>query len=149
MAKQNWKDSTVFVGDNLKVMQGMSSGHIDLIYLDPPFNSNRNYAASTGSEAAGAEFKDTWTLSDVDEIWHGYLANKHPALYSLIQASGEVSGDSMKSYLIYMEMRILEMKHLLKPTGSIYLHCDLTAGHYLKLAMDAIFGKKNFRNEII
>ncbi len=149
MAKQNWKDSTVFIGDNLKVMQEMNSGHIDLIYLDPPFNSKHNYAAPIGSEAAGAEFKDTWTLQDVDLVWHGYLADKHPALYSLIKSVGEVHGDSMKSYLIYMAMRILEMRRLLKPTGSIYLHCDPTAGHYLKLTMDAVFGVKNFRNEIV
>lgn len=149
MAKQNWKDSTVFIGDNLKVMQEMNSGHIDLIYLDPPFNSNHNYAAPIGSKAAGAEFKDTWTLQDVDLVWHGYLADKHPSLYALIKAVGEVHGDSMKSYLIYMAMRILEMRRLLKPTGSIYLHCDPTAGHYLKLTMDAVFGVKNFRNEIV
>ncbi len=149
MAEQNWDDSTIFIGDNLKVMREMNSGHIDLIYLDPPFNSNHNYAAPIGSKAAGAEFKDTWTLQDVDEVWHGYLADKHPALYQLINAAGEVSGDSMKSYLIYMAMRILEMRRLLKSTGSIYLHCDPTAGHYLKLTMDAIFGRQNFRNEII
>lgn len=149
MAAQNWDDSTIFIGDNLKVMREMNSGHIDLIYLDPPFNSNHNYAAPIGSKAAGAEFKDTWTLQDVDEVWHGYLADKHSALYQLIKAAGEVSGDSVKSYLIYMAMRILEMKRLLKPTGSIYLHCDPTAGHYLKLTMDAIFGRHNFRNEII
>ena len=146
--EQNWKDSTVFIGDNLKVMREMNSGHIDLIYLDPPFNSNHNYAAPIGSEAAGAEFKDTWTLSDIDVEWHGYIADKHPPLYSLIKTAGEVHGDSMKLYLIYMAIRILEMKRLLKPTGSIYLHCDPTAGHYLKLVMDAIFGNKNFLNEI-
>ena len=109
MAEQNWNDSTIFIGDNLKVMREMNSGHIDLIYL----------------------------------------ADKHPALYSLIKAVGEVHGDSMKSYLIYMVMRILEMKRLLKPTGSIYLHCDPTAGHYLKLTMDAVFGVKTFQSEII
>ena len=127
----------------------MNSGHIDLIYLDPPFNSNHNYAAPIGSKAAGAAFKDTWTLQDIDDAWHGYIAEKHPGLYSVIDATGQVHGDSMKSYLIYMAIRILEMKRLLKPTGSIYLHCDPTAGHYLKLVMDAIFERKNFRNEII
>ena len=61
-------------------MRGISSGRIDLIYLDPPFNSMHNHAAPIGSEAAGAAFKDTWTLRDIDEAWHGYLADKHPAL---------------------------------------------------------------------
>lgn len=127
----------------------MNSGFVDLIYLDPPFNSNHNYSAPIGSEAAGAAFKDTWTLQDVDKKWHGYLADKHPPLHSLINAVGEVHSDSMKSYLIYMAIRILEMKRLLKNDGSIYLHCDPTASHYLKLAMDAVFGKKKFINEVI
>jgi DNA modification methylase len=67
----NWKDKTIFIGDNLHVMRGMNSDSVDLIYLDPPFNSNRNYAALIGSQAAGAAFKDTWTLSDVDIPEHG------------------------------------------------------------------------------
>lgn len=148
-SQRNWKHSTIFINDNLDVMRGMNSGHIDLIYLDPPFNSNHNYAAPLGSPAAGAKFKDTWTLNDIDNAWHGYIADKHPALHAVIQSTGEVSGDSMKSYLIYMAIRILEMKRLLKDTGSIYLHCDPYASHYLKLAMDAVFGRNNFRNEII
>lgn len=142
MAKKNWKDGTIFIGDNLDIMRGMNSGFVDLIYLDPPFNSNHNYSAPIGSEAAGAAFKDTRTLQDVDKKWHGYLADKHPPLHSLINAVGEVHSDSMKSYLIYMAMRILEMKRLLKNDGSIYLHCDPTASHYLKLAMDAIFSTR-------
>ena len=148
-SRKNWEDSDIFIEDNLYVMRGMNSGHIDLIYLDPPFNSKHNYAAPIGSKAAGAAFKDTWTLRDVDDAWHGYIADKHPALYSVIETSGQVNGDSDKSYLIYMAIRILEMKRLLKPTGSIYLHCDPTMSHYLKMVMDAIFGKANFRNEII
>ena len=67
----NWKDKTIFIGDNLHVMRGMNSDSVDLIYLDPPFNSSRTYAAPIGSQAAGAAFKDTWTLSDVDEAEHG------------------------------------------------------------------------------
>lgn len=148
-SERNWDDSTIWIADNLTVMEGMNSGIVDLIYLDPPFNSNHNYAAPIGSEAAGAEFKDTWTLQDVDSAWHGFIADKNPALYTLIRATKEIHGDSMQSYLIYMARRLLEMKRLLKPTGSIYLHCDETAGHYLKLAMDCIFGVKNFRNQIV
>ena len=125
----------------MDIMRGMNSSNIDLIYFDPPFNSNHNYAAPIGSEAAGAAFKDTWTLHDIDVAWHGFIADKHPALHAGIQASGQIHGDSMKSYLIYMAMRILEMKRLLKDAGSIYLHCDPTASHYLKVIMDAIFGR--------
>ena len=69
-------------------MRGMNSESIDLIYLDPPFNSNRDYAASIGSEAAGAAFKDTWALSDIDLAWHGEIAEESPDLYAVIDAAG-------------------------------------------------------------
>ncbi len=117
--------------------------------LDPPFNSNRNYSAPIGSEAAGAAFKDTWTFSEVDNVWHGEIAEKEPAIYEAISASGITHGKGMKSYLIMMAVRLIEMKRVLKPTGSIYLHCDPTASHYLKMLMDAVFGKENFKNEIV
>ena len=144
----NIKNRTLFTGDNLDVMRGINSDSVDLIYLDPPFNSNRTYEAPIGSEAAGAAFKDTWTLSDVDVAWIGLIAERDPALASIIDAAGLAHGESMKSYLVMMTVRLLEMKRLLKPTGSIYLHCDPTASHYLKLMLDAILGPKNFRNEI-
>ena len=149
MAQPNWKNRTLWTGDNLDIMRGMNSESVDLIYLDPPFNSNQNYSAPIGSEAAGAAFKDTWTLSDVDEAWHGEIADKDPALYGIIDSAGHSHGKRMKSYLIMMVVRLLEMQRLLKPTGSMYLHCDPTASHYLKTLMDAIFGAKNFRNEIV
>ncbi len=127
----------------------MNSASVDLIYLDPPFNSNKNYEAPIGSEAAGAAFKDTWTLSDVDLAWHGEIAEREPALYSIIDAAGLAHGKPMKAYLIMMSVRLLEMRRLLKETGSIYLHCDPTASHYLKMAMDCVFGRENFQNEFI
>ena len=127
-------------------MRGMNSGSVDLIYLDPPFNSNRNYAAPIGSEAADAEFKDTWTLDDIDKEWINLIEQKHSKLHRVLLAS---MTNSDKSYLVYMAVRLLEMHRILKPTGSIYLHCDPTMSHYLKLMMDAIFGRKNFQNEII
>ena len=142
----NVNPKTIFTGDNLPIMRGMNSESVDLIYLDPPFNSNANYAAPIGSEAAGAEFKDTWTLNDVDAAWLDLIEAKHPALNRVIHAA---MTDSDKSYLIYMAVRLLEMHRILKPTGSIYLHCDPTMSHYLKLVMDAVFGKDNFRNEIV
>ncbi len=142
----NIKPKTIFTGDNLPIMRGINSESIDLIYLDPPFNSKTNYAAPIGSKAAGAEFKDTWTLSDVDNAWLDLIEAKHPALNRVIHAA---MTNSDKSYLIYMAARLLEMKRILKDTGSIYLHCDPTMSHYLKLVMDAIFGKDNFRNEVV
>ena len=127
-------------------MRGMNSESVDLIYLDPPFNSKANYAAPIGSKAAGAEFKDTWTLTDVDVEWINLIEAKHPALHRVLLAA---MNDSDKAYLVYMAARLLEMHRLLKPTGSIYLHCDPTMNAYLKLVMDAIFGRKAFRNEIV
>ena len=149
MNPPNWVNRTMWTGDNLDIMRGMNSESVDLIYLDPPFNSNRNYAAPIGSEAAGAAFKDTWTLDDVDLAWHGEIADQHPALYTIIDAAREAHSKGMQSYLIMMGVRLLEMRRLLKPTGSIYLHCDPTASHYLKMLMDAVLGLGNFRTEIV
>ena len=127
-------------------MRGMNSETADLIYLDPPFNSKADYAAPIGSQAAGAAFKDTWALTDLDVEWIDSLEANEPHLFHGILAA---MTSSDKSYLVYMAMRLLEMRRLLKPTGTIYLHCDPTMSHYLKLVMDAIFGRRNFRNEII
>ena len=148
MKKPNWSNRTIWTGDNLAIMRGMNSESVDLIYLDPPFNSNRDYAAPIGSKAAGAAFKDTWTLDDVDVAWHGEIAEQNTAVYAVIDAAGTAHGKGMKSYLIMMAVRLLEMHRLLKPTGSLYLHCDPTASHYLKMLMDAVFGRRNFRNEL-
>ena len=143
------KPSTIFTGDNLPILRGMDSASVDLIYLDPPFNSNRHYSAPIGSKAAGAEFKDTWTLEDTDDAWWGELADAHPALYRVIDAAGAVGGKRDKAYCIYMAVRLLEMHRVLKSTGALYLHCDQTMSHSLKLVLDAIFRKKNFKNEIV
>ena len=146
MNKPNWANQTIWTGDCLDILRGMNSESVDLVYLDPPFNSKANYAAPIGSKAAGAAFKDTWTLSDVDVEWINLIEAKHPALYRVLLAT--VTG-SDKSYLAYMAVRLLELRRVLKPTGSLYLHCDPTMGHYLKLIMDAVFGRRNFRNEIV
>ena len=127
-------------------MRGIDSECIDLIYLDPPFNSKHNYAAPIGSEAAGAEFKDTWSLSDVDAQWISSIAKDHPHLHLILSA---VPDDSDKSYLAYMAIRLLEMHRILKSTGSIYFHCDPTMNSWIRIVLDAIFEKKNFRNEIV
>ena len=146
MSAPNWAHQTIWTGDCLDILRGMNSESVDLIYLDPPFNSKANYAAPIGSKAAGAAFKDTWTLSDVDAEWINLIEAKQPALYRVLVAA---MSNSDKSYLAYMAARLLEVPRTLKPTGSIYLHCDPTMSHYLKLVMDAIFGRKQFRNEIV
>ena len=124
----------------MDILRGMNSECVDLIYLDPPLNSNQDYAAPVGSKAAGAAFKDTWELSDEDDAWLTTIAESQPAVCSVIQTSRVTSGKSMQSYLTMMAVRLLEMRRVLNDTGSIYLHCDDKAGHYLKLLMDAIFG---------
>ena len=149
MTAPNFTDKTIWTGDNLDILRGLNSECVDLIYLDPPFNSNQNYAAPVGSKAAGAAFKDTWTLSDLDVAWMGLIADEHHAVYYVLQAAREAHGKGMQSYLCMMAVRLLEMRRVLKDTGSIYLHCNPTASHYLKLLMDAVFGQGQFRNEVV
>ncbi len=143
------RNRTIFTGDNLHVLRGMNSDSVDLIYLDPPFNSKKEWSAPVGGKGAVAAFKDLWDLSDVDLAWHELLEHDNQALHNIILAARDARGDGTMSYLIYMAMRLLEMRRVLKPTGSIYLHCDPTESHSLKLALDAIFGSDNFRNEIV
>ena len=149
MTAPNFTDRTVWTGDNLAILRGMNSESVDLIYLDPPFNSSRNYAAPVGSKAAGAAFKDTWTLTDLDVAWMGLIADEQPAMYQVLLAAGLTHGKGMQSYLCMMGVRLLEMRRVLKDTGSIYLHCDPTASHYLKLLMDGVVGAGNFVNEVV
>ena len=149
MTTPNFADKTIWTGDNLDILRGMNSDCVDLIYLDPPFNSNQDYAAPVGSMAAGAAFKDTWTLSDLDMAWMGLIADEQPAIANLLHAAGLTHGRGMQSYLTMMAVRLLEMRRVLKSTGSIYLHCDPTASHYLKQLMDAVFGAGSFRNEVV
>ena len=144
----NFANRTMWTRDNLDVLRGLNSESIDLVYADPPFNSNKNYEAPIGSKAAGAAFKDTWTLSDVDLAWHGEIAEREPKVYAAIDNAGIVHGKGMKSYLIMMAVRLLELRRVLKPTGSLYLHCDDTADGYLRLLGDAVFGHTGFRNTI-
>ena len=141
--------NTLYTNDNLFILNGMNSNFVDLIYLDPPFNSKRIYSAPVGSKAAGASFKDMWTWEDVNKAYLEILAGEYPGLTRFIESVGIIHGKSMKSYLTYMTQRIIEMHRILKDTGSLYLHCDPTASHYLKIVLDEIFGKNNFRNEII
>ncbi len=149
VADCNVRNRTLFTGDNLDVLRGMNSDSVDLIYLDPPFNSNRNYQAPIGSQAAGAAFKDTWTFSDVDVAWVGLIAEHNPSLASVLETAGLVQGKGMQSYLTMMAVRLLELQRVLKPTGSLYLHCDPTANHFLRLALDSVFGPSWYRNELV
>ena len=145
----NFVPSTIFTGDNLHIMRGMNSETIDLIYLDPPFNSNANYAAPIGSPAEGADFKDKWNLTDIDLQWLDSIKTERSGLWHILKGVSSVHSPSALSYLVYMIPRLREMHRILKDTGSIYLHCDPKMSHYLKIVMDDIFGRKNFLNEIV
>ena len=152
MAQPNWKNRTLFKGDNLHVMRGMNSESVDLIYLDPPFNTNRIFSAPMGSKAAGASFDDAWTLTAQDEAWLEMIRPKYPAVAGVVDMAGQIDKTkkkSMKSYLAFMAVRLIECHRILKPTGSIYLHCDPTANSYLRILMDAIWGNENRRGELV
>ena len=141
---------TLFLEDNLPVLRGLDSDSIDLIATDPPFN--KGVPAFTGTTKAGqnVEFKDVWNWNDdVHVEWTNAILGKHPSLYAAIHAANKTAGYDMGAFLCWMAVRVLEMHRVLKPTGSLYLHCDQTASHYLKAMLDSIFGRKNFRNEVI
>ena len=146
------KTNTLFTGDNLPIMHGMNSEIADLIYLDPPFNSKRLYRAPMGSKAAGTAFKDMWSWKDIDEAYLEQIIDNYPFMVQLIQSVSAIHGKPMAAYLTYMAQRIIEMHRILKMTGSLYLHCDPTASHYLKLILDRIFREEKgggFQNELI
>ena len=144
----NVPSRTIFTGDNLDILRGVNSDCVDLIYLDPPFNSNRNYSATLNSEASGAEFSDVWTLSDMKEEWVEEIEVRMPALYHHINGARIAHSERMAGYLTFMSIRLIEMQRVLKRNGSIYLHCDDTAVHYLRPLMDALFGEQNYQPAI-
>ena len=131
-------------------MRGMNSGSVDLIATDPPFNKGKDFHATPDSLAAGAKFQDRWSWADdVEGDWVDLLKDDWPDVWQVIGAARCSWGDDLGAFLCFMAVRLVEMRRILKPSGSIYLHCDPTASHYLKQLMDAIFGRKQFRNEIV
>ncbi len=147
----NIKNRTIFCNDNLNVLKGINSNAIDLIYLDPPFNKKKTFAAPLGSNAEGAEFEDIFRLEDIKAEWIQTIEQDNEALYNFINGIKLIEGKTSYNfcYLCYMAIRLIECHRILKPTGSIYLHCDPTMSHYLKLVLDCIFGEKNFKNHVI
>ena len=139
----------LYTCDNLFLLNGMNNASVDLIYLDPPFNSKRFYSAPVGSKSAGASFKDMWVWDDVNTAYLEKLYETYPDIVDFINTIATVHSKGMGAYITYMTQRLIEMHRVLKPEGSLYLHVDPTASHYLKIILDAIFGKANFRNEIV
>lgn len=153
----NFSKNLLFYGDNLDLMKKwIKDETIDLIYLDPPFNSNRTYnvlfkqKSGTDSNAQIQAFDDTWTWSQEDEAVFADLQAGGGTVADAITAMRQLIGPSdMLAYLVMMTARLGEMRRVLKATGSLYLHCDPVASHYLKIILDAIFGPENFISEVI
>jgi DNA modification methylase len=149
----------LYYGDNLDVIrESVATASVDLVYLDPPFNSNRSYNvlfADRSGKAAQAQieaFDDTWTWSqDTEAAFKELVRGDAPArVADAIDAMRRLLGDNdVLAYLVMMTQRLVELHRVLKPTGSLYLHCDPTASHYLKMLLDAIFGSQQFLNEVI
>ena len=149
MEELNIKNRTIFCKDNLDILEGINSNSIDLIYLDPPFNKNKVFTAPIGTSAEGASFSDIFREEDVKDEWLKTIEEDHDELYKFLCGIKNRGNEYNFCYLCYMAIRLIECQRILKDTGSLYLHCDPTMSHYLKLLLDVIFGEKNFRNEII
>ena len=149
----NIKNRTIFCKDNLEILKGINTNSIDLIYLDPPFNKNKTFTAPMGSSAEGASFKDWFREEDIKDEWLQTIKEDNIELYNFLTGIKLINNNKYYlynyCYLTYMAIRLIEMQRILKSTGSIYLHCDSTMSHYIKILMDVIFSEKNFRNEIV
>ena len=142
----NFRNRTLYHGDNLKFLRGMNSETVDLVATDPPFNKGKDFHATPDSLAAGAKFHDRWSWDkDIEEPWREQIRTDWPAVWEVIDAANHTWGEDMGAFLCYMGVRLMEMHRLLKPTGSLWLHCDDTAGAYLVMMVDAIFGRRNRR----
>ena len=148
----------LYFGDNLPIMrEQIADASVDLIYLDPPFNSNATYnllfRERSGEQSAAqiTAFRDTWRWSiESEAAYREVVQDGPPRLSRLLAAMRDLLGqNNMMAYLTMMSQRMIELRRVLKPTGSIYLHCDPRASHYLKLLMETMFGSANFRNEIV
>ena len=158
MSPKPIEKNTLFYGDNLPILREyIPDASVDLVYLDPPFNSNRNYNVlfkdekGIDSESQIVAFEDTWHWGPAAaQEFDALITTSSVAVSDMIGAlRGFIGTNQMMAYLVMMTSRLVELHRVLKPTGSLYLHCDPTASHYLKIILDTIFGARNFKNEII
>ena len=150
MGKRNFKNRTIFHGDNLPFLRNINDECVDLIATDPPFNKKKDFHAPLNSRAAGAKFKDRWLWDDdVLPEWQDAMKDDWPETWHFINGVKDAGHDDMAAFMCWLGVRLMECKRILKPDGSIYLHIDHTAHAYTKVLMDTIFGRKNFRNEIV
>jgi len=146
----NVKNRTLFHGDNLEFLRGIDTGTIRLIATDPPFNKNKDFHATPESLASGARFTDRWSWeNDVHDSWLDSIKDDWTDTWAHIEATKRTWGDDMAAFLCWLGVRLMEMRRILTDDGSLYLHIDHTAHAYVKVLLDTIFGKKNFRNEIV
>ncbi len=150
----------LFYGDNLDILRNREyfpDECVDLIYLDPPFNSNRDHnvlfksESGADSEAQITAFEDTWHWGETaEDTYHDIILHAPEKVSTAIDALMKlIDRNQMMAYLVMMTARLVELHRVLKPTGSLYLHCDPTASHYLKIVLDSIFGPTNFRSEVV
>ena len=150
MANPNFDNRTLFHGDNLDFLRGMDSETVHLIATDPPFNKGKDFHATPDSLAAGAKFEDRWSWDrDVHQDWVDAIEDDWEATSWVIEAAKIAAGDDMAAYLCWLGVRLIEMHRVLREDGSLYLHIDHTAHAWVKALLDSIFGRKNFRNEIV
>ena len=150
MAELNFQNRTLYHGDNLGFLRGMNSGTVHLIATDPPFNKSKDFHATPDSLAAGASFQDRWSWrDDIHDDWLIQIQRDNPEVWHVVNAAKQVYGDDMGAFLCWLGVRLLEMHRVLRDDGTIYLHIDHTAHAYVKTLMDSVFGKRQFRNEII
>ena len=150
MPDRNFANRTLYHGDNLNFLRGMNSGTVNLIATDPPFNKSRDFHATPNSLAKGASFQDRWNWKDdIHDDWLDQLQKDEPEVWHVITTAKEVWGDDMGAYLCWLGVRLLEMHRILRDDGSLYLHIDHTAHAWAKCLLDATFGRRNFRNEIV
>jgi len=148
--KVNVKNRTLFQGDNLDFLREINSECIHLIATDPPFNKNRNFQSTPDKLGTGAGFQDRWKWdTDIHPEWVESIEDNWKGVHAAIHYAMAAYGQDMAAFLCFLGIRLIEMHRILRPDGSLYLHCDPTASHYIKALLDAIFGRKNFRNEII
>lgn len=157
MSRLNSDPSVIYTLDNLRVLRGLNSECIDLIYLDPPFNTGKQWHNPIGDGGAEATFNDIWgweiernetMQQSIERQWEEEQDYAGTAVREVVEAAFMAHSPRMGAYCAWIAPRLQEMQRILKPTGAIYLHCDPFAGSYLRLLMDAIFGQRQFRNEI-
>ena len=146
--KINVANRTLFIGDNFDILRGINSDSVDLIYLNPPRNTGKLHSGAKGTDSAEVEYADTWSRDEWRGEWLDHLNMHCQEAVWVLDTAAVVHDITMTIYLSFMAARLVELERIMKPTGSIYMHCDPRVSHYLRVLMDSIFGSANFKNEL-